>query len=136
MSLVLDSSVTLAWLHDDEQVVGVDAIFERVIEEGALVPSLWLLEIANSLTLSVRRGRIAAEHRSAFLSDLSQLAIALDEHTNDHAWSATIQLADRFKLTVYDAAYLEVAQRRRLPLATLDDALVAAAKAAGIEVLP
>jgi predicted nucleic acid-binding protein len=126
----------LAWLHEDEQVAGVDQIFERVIDGGAIVPSLWSLEVANSLTQSIRRGRIAPEHRAAFLSDLAKLSILSDEHTNDHAWSATIQLADRYRLTVYDAAYLEVAQRRRLPLATLDEALRAAAQAAGVAVLP
>jgi len=136
VSLVLDSSVTLAWLHDDEQVAGADAIFERVIEAGALVPSLWPLEVANALTQSVRRGRITLEHRAAFLSDLAQLAITLDEHTHEHAWAATIRLADRFQLTAFDAAYLEVAQHRRLPLATLDGALAVAANAAGVEVLP
>lgn len=110
-------------------------LFEQVAEAGAIVPSLWLLEVANALTQSIRRGRIAPEHRASFLKSLSELEITVDEHTSKHAWATTIQLADRFRLTVNDAAYLEVAQRRRLPLATLDSALVTAARAAGVQVL-
>lgn len=136
MSLVLDSSVSLAWLHEDEQVDGVAGVFDRIIENGAVVPLLWPLEVANSLTVATRRGRISRDQRAAFLRSLANLDIATDPQTNDHAWSASLQLADLYGLTVYDAAYLELAQRLRVPLATLDTALAAAARKAGVEVLP
>jgi predicted nucleic acid-binding protein len=128
VSLVLDSSATLAWIYSDETTNSIRLLFEAVGEEGAVVPSLWRLEIANSLTVAVRRGRIDANFRRAALTDLALLDIAIDDQTDVHAWGETLRLADIFKLTVYDAAYLELAQRRNLPLATLDGELRAAAK--------
>ena len=136
MSVVLDSSATLAWIHGHERTVAIEALFERIVEEGAIVPGIWHLEIANSLTVAVRRNRITAEFRDVVLADLTQIDIATDPDTNKNAWSATLRLADVYKLTLYDAAYLELAQRRQLPLASLDEALVTAAGAAGTTILP
>ena len=98
-----------------------------VADEGAVVPALWRLEVANSLTVAVRRGRIDLGFRRAALGDLGVPDITTDQRTDSSAWSETLNLADRFRLTVYDAAYLELAQRRGLPLATLDDELGTAA---------
>jgi predicted nucleic acid-binding protein len=136
VSLVLDSSVTLAWLHEDEHADGVDAVFGQLIESGAVAPLHWPLEVANSLTVAIRRYRISADQRAEFLANLARLDIATDAHTNEHAWSAALHLADLYNLTVYDAAYLELAQRLRVPLATLDKDLAAAARKAGVEVRP
>ena len=80
----------------------------------------------------MRRGRIDRAYRDASLADLRSLAITIDPGTNRAAWAATLQLADRFGLTSYDAAYLELALRRRLPLATLDGDLVRAARAENV----
>ena len=135
MSLVLDSSVTLAWLYSDEITEPIRRIFEEVAEQGAVVPTLWKLEIANSLTMAVRRGRIDREFRRAALSDLAMLEITTDPHTGANAWGHTVELADKCDLTVYDAAYLELALRRQLPLATLDEKLRAGAAGRGVEVL-
>jgi predicted nucleic acid-binding protein len=135
MSLVLDSSATLAWIYSDEVTEGIRRLFETVGDTGALVPALWRLEVANSLTIAVRRGRIDAEFRRAALDDLALLDITTDSHTDTHAWAETLQLADRFRLTMYDAAYLELAHRRGVPLATLDEDLSAAALALGLRVL-
>jgi predicted nucleic acid-binding protein len=104
-------------------------------EEGAVVPALWRLEIANSLTVAVRRGRIDANFRRAALADLALLDIAIDDQTDVHAWGETLRVARIFKLTVYDAAYLELAQRRNLPLATLDGDLRAAAKSIDLRLM-
>jgi predicted nucleic acid-binding protein len=98
------------------------------------VPALWRLEVANSLTIAVRRGRIDAEFRRAALDDLAMLEITTDNQTDTHAWAETLQLADRFRLTLHDA-YLELAHRRGVPLATLDEDLSAAALALGLNVL-
>ena len=136
MTLVLDSSATLAWIHGDERTDSIEALFDRVIESSAIVPSLWRLEIANSLNVAIRRKRITRTFRDEALDDLAKLDIVTDFETDLHAWQATVRLADLHGLTVYDAAYLELAQRRRLPLATLDRALADAARATGIEVLP
>ena len=135
MRLVLDGSATLAWIYSEETTKAIRQVFDVVAEDGAIVPTLWQLEVANSLTVAVRRRRIDAEFRRAALADLALLDITTDPHTGDLAWGETLMLADRFGLTVYDAAYLELAQRRALPLATLDAALGSAAAALGVRVL-
>ena len=135
MSLVLDSSATLAWIYSDETTDPIRRLFDAVADDGAVVPALWRLEIANSLTVAVRRGRIDANFRRAVLSDLALLDITIDDHTDVHAWGETLSVADRFQLTVYDAAYLELAQRRNLPLATLDRELRVAAKSLGLHLM-
>jgi predicted nucleic acid-binding protein len=135
VSVVLDSSATLAWVHGDERTPAIEAVFDRVADRGAVVPSLWHLEVANSLTVAVRRKRISPAERADALSDLAQLDVSVDDETEQHAWRATTQIADLHGLSVYDAAYLELAQRKRLPLVTLDKALIRAAEAAGVEVM-
>ena len=135
MNLVLDSSATLAWIYSDETTEPIRRLFDAVVDHGAVVPALWRLEVANSLTVAVRRGRIDADFRRASLADLALLDITTDLYTDIHAWSETLSLADRFQLTLYDAAYLELAARRNLPLATLDNALRTAATALGFRLL-
>ena len=135
MSLVLDTSVTMAWVYADEMSRPVREVFDQVTESGAWVPSLWRLEIANVLEMGVRRGRHDAAFREVTLADLALLSIQVDPHTNDRAWGATLRLAERHRLTVYDAAYLELALRRGLPLATLDRELRVAAKAEDVTLL-
>lgn len=135
MKVVLDSSAALAWVHGDERTQAIEAVFDRVAEHGAVVPALWRLEVASGLTVALRRKRITRTARAEALSDLDCLDIAEDAETGLHAWRSTVQIADLYGLTVYDAAYLELTQRRRLPLVTLDGALIRAAKAAGVEVL-
>jgi predicted nucleic acid-binding protein len=135
VSLVLDSSATLAWIYSDETTESIRQIFDMVVDEGAFVPALWRLEVANSLTLAMRKGRIDAGFRQASLADLALLDITTDPDTDLHAWAETLNLADRFRLTLYDAAYLELAMRHRLPLATLDAELRGAATALGVHLL-
>ena len=135
MSLVLDSSVTLSWFFEDERTSATASVLERVVEQGAVVPAIWRLEVANALQSALRRGRVDAAFRDATLRDLGQLDIVSDPDTDSHAWAETLQLADRFRLTLYDAAYMELAQRRHLPLATLDRELRMAAKALGTVLL-
>jgi predicted nucleic acid-binding protein len=96
---------------------------------------LWRIEVANALEMGVRRSRTDAAFRSQALADLSLLPIALDPETDRQAWSATLLLAARHRLTIYDAVYLELAQRRALPLATLDTALRTAAEAEKVALL-
>ena len=135
MSLVLDSSATLAWIYSDETTEPIRRLFDAVADDGAVVPALWRLEVANSLTVAVRRGRIDADFRRAALVDLALLDITTDDQTGVQAWGETLNMADRFQLTVYDAAYLELAERRTLPLATLDAELRIAAKAVGVRLV-
>ena len=135
MSLVLDSSAALAWIYGDEATEPIRRVFNAVAEQGAFVPSLWRLEIANSLTGAVRRGRIDHEFRRAALADLGDLDIVVDAQTDSRAWNATLEFADRFLLTVYDAAYVELAERRALPLATLDRDMRRAGAELGLRLL-
>jgi len=135
VSLVLDSSATLAWIYSDETTEPIRRLFDAVAEDGAVVPALWRLEVANSLTVAVRRGRIDVNFRRAALADLALLDITSDDRTDIHAWGETLNVADRFQLTVYDAAYLELAQRRNLALATLDGELRTAAEALGLRLV-
>ncbi|MFZ4406493.1 MAG: type II toxin-antitoxin system VapC family toxin [Paracraurococcus sp.] len=135
MSLVLDTSVALSWQFEDEQTPATRAVLAQVTRTGAVVPSLWRLEVASALQTAVRRKRLAQAGRDAAVQDLAMLEIELDIETDIHAWGATLALADRFNLTPYDAAYLELALRRGLPLATLDRALRQAAGASGVALL-
>jgi len=133
VSLVLDSSATLAWIYQDEVSDVTQQIFELVANSRAWVPAIWRLEVANGLQTGVRRGRIDGAYRDLALGDLALLDISIDQDIDKYAWSSTLRLADRFRLTLYDAAYLELAQRRSLPLASLDEELRAAAR--GLDVL-
>jgi len=135
MSLVIDSSATLAWVYSDETTQAVRHVFDALSEDGAWVPGLWKLEVANILERGVRRGRHDAAFRDATLADLALLSISLDPETDRQVWGATARLAARHQLTLYDATYLELAQRRGLPLATLDRELRSAASAEGVVLL-
>jgi predicted nucleic acid-binding protein len=135
VSLVLDTSLTLSWYFEDERTPSSDALLDRVAEAGAVVPGLWRLEVANGLQMAIRRNRIDPAYRDEAISRLSCLPIALDPETNTFAWTTTVHLAERFGLTTYDAAYLELAQRRTLPLATLDQELRGAASVLGVALL-
>ena len=136
MSIVIDSSVTLAWLFEDEKTARGDALMHEVAAEGAVVPSLWRLEIANALQMAVRRKRISARYRDESLASLRAFPIVVDSETDRHAWETTLTLAERCNLTLYDAAYIELAQRLRLPLATLDREVRSACRTAGIALRP
>lgn len=136
MSFVLDNSVALAWCFEDEQTPDLLGLLDRVAESGAIAPMLWPLEAQNGLLMAERRRRLDAAKRAELAGLLRGLPIALDEETADQAWTDTIRLAERFGLSVYDASYLELAQRRGLPLATTDRALRGAAKELGVELVP
>ena len=133
--LVLDSSATLAWIYGDETTEAIRRVFDAIADNGALVPTFWRLEVANSLTMAVRKRRIDPDFRRAALADLALLDITADQQTDSYAWTVTVNLADHFNLTAYDAAYLELARRRMLPLATVDQELRNAATAIGVTVM-
>jgi predicted nucleic acid-binding protein len=135
VSLVLDASLTMAWYFDDESTAATDALLDRVSDAGAVAPTVWRLEVANAFQTAIRRKRIDAAYRDGALTELALLPITIDADTDTFAWTTTLRLAERFTLTVYDAAYLELAQRRSLPLATLDEPLRAAGHALGVPLL-
>lgn len=127
MNLVLDASITLAWIYADETTDAVLRVFDLLKVAGAWVPALWRWEVANVLQINVRRGRHGGDFRDNALAALTLFSIRVDLVSEQQAWGKPIELAERHKLTVYDAAYLELALRRGLPLATLDNNLRAAA---------
>lgn len=130
--LVLDGSLTLAWYFADEADPYADAVARGLATREAVVPSLWRLEIANALVVGERRKRSTQAQAAAFVARLGRLPIVVDDETDAHAWGETIRLARAHSLSAYDAAYLELAMRRGLPLASLDDPLKAAAAAVGV----
>lgn len=136
MSFVLDNSVAMCWLLADGKPADVayaEAVLDALREQQALVPSLWALEASNVIARA-EAIRLLTEARSqAFIVLLQRLNIATDPATAVHALGDTLHLARRYKLSAYDAAYLELALRTGLPLATLDADLKKAAQAAGVE---
>ncbi len=135
MSFVLDNSVALAWCFEDEQTPEIMSLLDRLTETGAMAPQLWPLEALNGLLTAQRRGRIDVELRQLLAGFLQELPIRIDDETVTRTWSATAQLADRHRLTAYDATYLELALRLRLPLATRDQPLMQAAQQLGVPLL-
>lgn len=136
MSLVLDSSVTLSWCFQDESTSATDELLDRVGAIGAVCPALWPLEVSNGLLMSERRGRVDPLRRQQLLNFIRDLPVEIDVDGVSRVWGPINQLALRFTLTAYDAAYLELAQRLELPLASLDQAMRSAADQLGISVLP
>jgi predicted nucleic acid-binding protein len=130
---VLDCSATLPWVFGDEASPAADALLDRLVQgERAWVPALWHLELGNVLLGAKRRGRIDQAGIEGFLSRLAVYDIAVDDQTMERAWQKTLDLALQHSLSTYDAAYLELALRRGLPLASLDRELIAAARACGV----
>jgi predicted nucleic acid-binding protein len=135
MSFVLDSSVALSWVLPDEGNPYADELLERLISEGAVVPPIWPLEIGNVLLVALRRGRIRQEEFETMVERLARLPIEIDIEATDHALAGVLLLAAQLGLTTYDAAYIDLAQRRNLPLATFDNRLRNACTTAEVEVL-
>jgi len=135
MPFVLDCSMTLAWVFADEASASTDALRESLLTESAIVPVLWPVEVGNVLLVALRRGRITEDDRARIREDLLALPIDIEPVSCDRVWDAVLSVANESNLSVYDAMYLELALRLKLPLATLDKSLAAAGKAAGVEVI-
>jgi predicted nucleic acid-binding protein len=137
MSFVLDASVALLWLVPQTNPAGVDyadAALKALKESHTLVPSLYALEIANVVAKVESKGIVTEADSQRFIALMGRLNIVTDQATAAHALGDTLNLARRYKLSAYDAAYLELALRTGLPLATLDANLVKAATAAGVPI--
>lgn len=129
MPLVVDVSVMMAWHFEDERSHAADAIRSKLREDEALVPAHWWFELRNVLLTGERRGRSLPEATAGFLDDLRELSIFIASFPDENA---VMKLARRHRLSLYDAAYLELAKREGLALATFDGDLIAAAKAEGV----
>ena len=137
MNWVLDTSVAARWLLEDAgagQLYAMGALHDLEARDAqALVPSIWGLDLASVMLKAERQGVLTDERAARFLRMLSALPIEADGRTAHHALTTTLQLARQYRLSSYDAAYLELAQRLSLPLATLDEALRRAARKAGVK---
>jgi predicted nucleic acid-binding protein len=133
-ALVIDSSAALSWCFEDEASPGSDALFEQVRDQGAVVPGLWHLEVANVLLQAEKRGRITTADVAMRLELIAELPITTDNETTARAWREILALARAEGLTTYDATYLELAIRRGLPLVTRDEALITSAERSGMAV--
>lgn len=133
MPFVLDASIAIAWvLGEVDNRAGAARDRFEAQANMAVAPSLWWFEIRNALIQNERRGRLTESETERFLREILGAALTLDQTPDENR---LLPLARRHRLTVYDAAYLELALRRSLPLATLDTALAAAARAEGVPVI-
>lgn len=133
---VLDCSITVSWLFEDESTPQTDDLLDRLMDSGALVPALWRLELGNVLARAERLKHITATQITGYLDLLHRSPIVTDTETESRAFREILMLARNEGLTTYDAAYLELAVRRRLPLATLDKELIRAAHRVQVRTLP
>lgn len=137
MRFVLDNSVVMRWLlrdGSDERLAYAEKVLFKLSQPGCttLVPGIWALEVANVLVKAQAKGLVTEASSAAFVRLLQNMAINADPHTATYALSNTLQLARRFKLSSYDASYLELAMREGLPLATLDGDLRSAMRQTGV----
>jgi predicted nucleic acid-binding protein len=126
MPFVLDASVTACWAFQDEDHPLAGLALDRLTTDDAIVPALWWFEVRNILVVNERRGRVSESVTRAFLRHLASLPVRVDSVPNE---DEVLRLARAHRLSVYDAAYLELALRQGCPLASLDRELVAAAAA-------
>ncbi|MBE0626170.1 MAG: type II toxin-antitoxin system VapC family toxin [Burkholderiales bacterium] len=136
MSFVLDNSVTMRWFFGDgspREITYAGKVLDAMKKASARVPATWGLEVANVIARAEAKGLVTEARSQAFLEMLEGVEIEVDAATFAHALSSTLQLARRYKLSAYDASYLELALRLGIPLATLDADLQNASTKAGVK---
>jgi len=134
MRFVLDNSVAMRWLFGDgslDDQMYAKQVLASMTEATALVPSIWCLEVANVIVRAEKKFGLMEARSTEFMRALQQMHIQIDPETSSHAMGDIVHIARRYNLSAYDAAYLELALRESLPLATLDDGLINALKKAG-----
>ncbi len=131
-AFVLDCSVTMAWCFSDEQNEVAERLLINLKKTKALVPSIWALEVNNVLRVAERKKRITIIQSNTFIHLLNTLPIEVDKGINEHPSLYLMDITRQFDLSAYDAAYLELALRHSIPLASFDQLLCKAAKQAGL----
>ncbi|RME63763.1 MAG: PIN domain-containing protein [Nitrospirae bacterium] len=134
ISFVLDASVTLSWLFEDEITEYTETVLEALTESTAIVPSIWPLEVGNALLVAERRKRLSHADTVSFLRMLSELPIRVEYQSMDIAIGEIIELARSENLSTYDSSYLHLAMHLGLPIATKDKALQKAARRCGVKI--
>lgn len=132
---VVDASVAMAWCFEDGSTPFTEAVLQRLSTDRAQVASIWPYEVANVLLGAERRARITQSQAMRFLELLRALPITVDEEGTSRAWSEALALGRAHRLTAYDAAYLELAARNDLPLASQDEQLLQACRDVGVAVI-
>lgn len=135
MTLIVDASMVIAGTMPDEHSELANGVLERIAAEGAFAPDIFVWEVANVLALAVRRKRLPFEDAEGIFEDIAELNIVCEATKTGKVWVEVFGLSQRHSLSVYDAGYLELARRMKLPLATLDRQLAKACVAEGIEVI-
>lgn len=135
MEFVLDMSVTMSWCFEDEATPYTEATLDRLQGATAVVPSIWPLEVANVLLSAERRGRLTEAQSARFVELLGALPIVMEQPSVDRVLGSVLPLGRQHALSAYDAAYLELAARHGLPLATRDERIITAAAAIGVRML-
>ena len=136
MNFVLDNSIAMRWFFGNgkpQELAYAGKVLDAMKDSSALVPVTWGLEVSNVIARAEAKGLVTEARSESFLEMLQGVDIEVDAATFSHALSDTLQLARRYRLSAYDASYLERALREGLPLATLDDDLLKAAKKAGVK---
>jgi len=133
--LVLDASVAMTWCFPDENSPYAERVLDSLQTQGAFVPGLWAIEVANAVLSGERRKRLQEFEAARFFALLNALSITVDPQTAERASTDTLALARRHDLTISAATYLELAIREGLALATLDEALRKAAQASGVPLI-
>ena len=132
MAFVLDASIAACWAFDDEDHPVAALALERIRVDEAIAPSLWWFEVRNTLIVNERRGRLNEADTTIFLRELSRFGVTIDREPQE---ASILAFARQHRLTIYDASYLELAQREAIPLASLDNDLRKAASALGVALI-
>jgi predicted nucleic acid-binding protein len=133
---VLDCAITMSWCFEDERNDYADEILETFGHRSATVPTIWPLEVANVLLMAKKNNRVTEIQSASFIDAIASLPIVIDQSTTSRAMHSIFSLAGQLNLTIYDAAYLELAIREKIPLLTLDKKLMKAAKKLEITLNP
>jgi predicted nucleic acid-binding protein len=132
---IIDNSIVMAWCFEDESTPFTDAIQDRLVDNTAFVPAIWPLEMANVLLVAERKKRIRKADSDRFIALVSALPIIVETTISVQIFHDILPLARKYKLSSYDAAYLELAIHKKLPIASLDQAIVKTAKQAKVPVI-
>ena len=132
---VIDNSVVMAWCFEDETSPYADFVLDSLKNMTAIVPSIWPLEVGNVLTVAERKKRLNEAASNKFIALLSELPIIVDQEPPERMLREILSLARKNQLSTYDASYLDLAMKRALPIATLDDRLIAAARQNDVRIM-
>jgi predicted nucleic acid-binding protein len=134
-AFIVDCSLAMTWLFADEATPRTAKLMQRLDAEVALVPGLFFQEVANVLAIAERKGRVTAAQAELFVAEFSKLQWEVDVEAPQRAIDRLLPLCRQHQLTSYDATYLELAIRRKTPLATIDEPLRKAAKKSGVKLV-